>query len=63
MAVHNLSAEPVTTRLQLAADDLGERPVRLDDLFAHEEVEVSARGLVDLTLEAYGHRWLRLAVG
>jgi trehalose synthase len=64
VAVHNLSAEPVTTRLQLAAEDLGdERPARLGDLFAHEEVEVSARGLVDLTLEAYGHRWLRSVTG
>jgi glycosidase len=60
VAVHNLSAQPVTTRLKLEPDDLGSGPpARLEDLFAHEEIETSAGGVVELTLDGYGHRWLR----
>ena len=60
VAVHNLAAEPVTCRLELGAEVLGDGdPASLADLFAHEEIEVSAGGVVELTLEGYGHRWLR----
>jgi glycosidase len=61
VAVHNLSSRPVTTQLHLEPDDLvGEEPVWLEDLFAHEALETSPRGEVELALEGYGHRWLRV---
>lgn len=64
VALHNLSAEPVDTRVELDADDRrGDEPVWLEDLFAHEVVEVGRRGVVELGLEGYGHRWLRVRRG
>ena len=61
LAVHNLSSRPVTTQLHLEPDDLvGEEPVWLEDLFAHEALETDPRGEVELALEGYGHRWLRV---
>jgi hypothetical protein len=61
LAVHNLSSQPVTTVVDLDADDLSdERPARLDGLLAHEELEADASGSVELTLEGYGHRWFRV---
>ncbi|GAA1967045.1 alpha-amylase family protein [Nocardioides panacihumi] len=63
VAVHNLSAEPLTTRVQLLPDDLvadsGEA-IWLDDLFAHEAHDTDAKGGVELTLAGYGHVWLRV---
>ena len=56
MALHNLSPQPVTTQLELET----EQPVWLDDLFAHESIETGPRGTVELALEGYGHRWLRV---
>jgi hypothetical protein len=61
VAVHNLSSRPVTTQLQLGPDDRdGEEPVWLEDLFGQEAPETDARGAVELVLEGYGHRWLRV---
>jgi len=61
VAVHNLSSLPVSTTLDLDADDLtGDEPVRLEDLLAHEELETGADGSVELALEGYGHRWFRV---
>jgi trehalose synthase len=61
IAVHNLASEPLTTDLELDRDLVqGDAPVWLEDLFAHERVEVSPRGIVALALEGYGHRWFRV---
>ncbi len=61
VAVHNVSAQPVSTTVELDPDDLaGAEPVRLEDLLAHEELEAGADGSVELALEAYGHRWFRV---
>jgi glycosidase len=56
VALHNLSPHPVTTQLELDTD----HSVRLDDLFDQTSVETGPRGAVELGLEGYGHRWLRL---
>jgi hypothetical protein len=62
--VHNLSAQPLTTRVQLHEDDLAARAegeqVWLDDLFAHQVHDVDAEGGTRLTMEGYGHAWLRV---
>ena len=64
VAVHNLSSQPMTTRFHLDPDDLvGEEPVWLEDLFADEAVDTGPRGAVELALEGYGHRWLRVRRG
>lgn len=64
VAVHNLSSEPVSTQVELDRDDhRGDEPVWLEDLFAHEVVDVGPRGVVELGLEGYGHRWLRVRRG
>lgn len=61
VAVHNLSSRPVTLQLQLDPDDLvGEEPVWLEDLFAHAALDTDRRGGVELALEGYAHRWLRV---
>jgi trehalose synthase len=56
VAVHNLSSQPVTTELELETDEAG----GLDDLFAHESIQTGRRGTVEMTLEGFGHRWLRV---
>ena len=56
IAVHNLSADPVT--LQLAVDGLGDGR-ELVDLFSHQEVSTT-ESAIHLALEGYGFRWLRL---
>lgn len=64
VAVHNLSAQPLTTRVQLHQDDLAARAegeeIWLDDLFAHRAHATDTRGGAELTLEGYGHVWLRV---
>jgi len=61
VAVHNLAAEPVTTELRLPAEDLaGDEAVWLEDLFVHDPLEPGSHGQVELALEGYGHRWLRV---
>ena len=58
LVVHNLGAEPVTVRLSL---DDGEDVVGYDDLLHGGEV-AGAEGSsdLDLDLDRYGYRWLRV---
>jgi trehalose synthase len=56
VALHNLSPQPVTTALDLESD----APIWLDDLFSHQSIETGPRGRVELALDGYGHRWLRV---
>jgi hypothetical protein len=56
IAVHNLSADPVTVELNI--DGLREGR-ELVDLFSHEEVSTT-EAAVQVALEGYGFRWLRL---
>ena len=61
VAVHNLSHEPLGTTLQLPLDGLdGDGPLVLEDLFAHESLELDSSGTVELMLDGYDHRWLRV---
>jgi trehalose synthase len=53
VAVHSFADEPRETRLPV-----GEAEAAVD-LFANDELSVSA-GEVEVPLDAYGHRWLRL---
>ena len=53
IAVHNLSAEPVASEL-----DLGDDVVGVDDLLELREHRVD-RGRLALNLDAYGYLWLR----
>jgi trehalose synthase len=58
VAVHNLGAEPCRVRVDLAAEDAGSR---LDDLLDERPAFETVDGkTVELTLERYGYRWLRL---
>jgi trehalose synthase len=58
VAVHNLSAESTTVTLQFA--DLGEDHRLVDLLLDGSITTPSAKGTVELTLDAYGYRWLRV---
>ena len=57
ITVHNLGPEPVGVPLALALDE-GE--YHLVDLIRDGETEVSPTGDAEISLEGYGHRWLRL---
>ena len=57
MALHNAAAEPV--RVSLALADLTPGTV-LVDLLADGTAEPDDSGRVELTLDAYGYRWLRV---
>ncbi|RJK97044.1 alpha-amylase family protein [Vallicoccus soli] len=57
VALHNLAPEPRTVPLQLAG--CGEDAV-LVDLLQPGETPVGAGGAVELRLEGYGYRWLRV---
>jgi trehalose synthase len=64
VAVHNLSSQPVTTQLELDTSELGDgEPIWLEDVFAHTTIDLPPRGGVDLALDGYGHRWLRVRRG
>ena len=56
VAVHNLSDEPRTVRLQLG-DTTG---CELTDLLDGDEVQTLEREKLDLKLDGYGYRWFRL---
>jgi trehalose synthase len=71
VAVHNLSAQPVTTTFRLPEDGVfgegvpgdgvfGDGDLVLEDLFARSSVEVGPDGSVEMVLDGYGHKWLRL---
>jgi hypothetical protein len=57
VAVHNLGSEPRTVPLTLAGSDSSHR---LEDLLQECTTPVSDTGRVELALEGYGYRWLRV---
>ncbi len=57
VAVHNLGPEPRTVPLTLPGCDAGHR---LEDLLATRTTPVGEDGGVELTLDGYGYRWLRV---
>jgi trehalose synthase len=57
VAVHNLGAEPRTVSLTLEGCD---ETHRLTDLLREGSTPVSEKGQVELALEGYGYRWLRV---
>ena len=58
VAVHNLGSEPVTLQL-----DVAPAGTDLVDLLDNLDVTTDAKGMVEISLEAYGHRWLRVHAG
>jgi trehalose synthase len=57
VAVHNLGAEPRTVQFRLEDCDSSHR---LADLLQPGSTPVSDKGEVELALEGYGYRWLRV---
>jgi glycosidase len=57
VAVHNLGPEPRTVPLTLPGCDAGHR---LEDLLVTQTTPVGEDGGVELTLDGYGYRWLRV---
>jgi hypothetical protein len=57
VAVHNLGTEPRTVPLTLEGCDATHR---LEDLLTSGSTLVSEKGEVELALEGYGYRWLRV---
>jgi hypothetical protein len=57
VALHNLCAEPRTVPLTLEGCDSSHRLV---DLLQSGETGVSAEGTVEIPLDGYGYRWLRV---
>jgi hypothetical protein len=57
VALHNLGPEPRTVPIRL--DDCDDS-CRLVDLLQVGSTDVDGSGRAELTLEAYGYRWLRL---
>jgi glycosidase len=57
VALHNLSPEPRTVPLRLDGCDATHR---LEDLLRSETTPVGDDGSVELALEGYGYRWLRV---
>ncbi|HLM04273.1 MAG TPA: alpha-amylase family protein [Blastococcus sp.] len=57
VALHNLGAEPRTVSLTLEGCDSSHR---LADLLRSAETPLSDRGKVEIPLEGYGYRWLRV---
>ena len=57
LAVHNLGSEPQQVHLRLPGCDASHQ---LDDLLGDGTTAVADDGTVDLPLEGYGYRWLRV---
>lgn len=60
---HNLGPQPATVTLDLATPDRTAEAldgVVLLDLLGTEDIAVSARGRIELQLDGYGYRWLRV---
>jgi trehalose synthase len=57
VAVHNLSAEPQRVQVTLPGCDASHR---LQDLLQEGTTTVAADGGVELALDGYGYRWLRI---
>jgi glycosidase len=60
VALHNLGAEPRTVPLTLSGCGAGHR---LEDLLTVGSTPVADDGTVELTLDGYGYRWLRVVAG
>jgi trehalose synthase len=60
VAVHNLSREPRSVRIELGDLDGEEECVVVDLLDDASEARESTTAAVDLKLEGYGYRWFRL---
>ncbi|WP_026533026.1 alpha-amylase family protein [Arthrobacter sp. H41] len=61
--VHNLGADPVPVRLDLASDEYSAVDIgglALLDLLGETEPRVSDQGVLELELPGYGYRWLRI---
>ena len=58
VAVHNLSAAPVSVDLTVPLPD--DRTYGLDDVFAPGRVDLDDHGRASLPLDGYGFRWFRL---
>ena len=58
LALHNFGAEAVM--VSVALDDLGPGCSLVDLLDGLSEHPIETQGSVELHLEAYGYRWLRL---
>lgn len=58
VAVHNLGPEGCT--VPLALDDCDSSHHLLDLLASSDDIAIDDRGRVEITLEGYGYRWLRL---
>src|SRR5690242_2852645 len=59
LALHNLSSEPHTVPLRLDGFDATHR---LEDLLQDGTTPLGDKGDVELTLDGYGYRWLRVVV-
>jgi len=57
VAVHNLDAEPHTVDIVIDGVEPG---TQLIDLLADDATPVEAGGRVELAVDGYGHRWLRV---
>ena len=55
VAVHNLGSDPVTVELKL-----GEKQLTMVDLLQEGTCETDDKGVLEIALEGYGFRWLRL---
>ncbi|MEK6309854.1 MAG: hypothetical protein V4737_18050 [Curtobacterium sp.] len=59
IAVHNLGAQTVTTPVRLHPDDVVGRPW-LQDLATGQAHQLERGNAITLSLDGYGHRWLRV---
>jgi trehalose synthase len=57
IALHNLGAQPRTVPLTLSGCDSTHR---LEDLLVSQSTAIADDGSVELTLDGYGYRWLRV---
>jgi trehalose synthase len=57
VALHNLGPEPLTVPIELAGEDEG---TVLADLLCDGEAVLDAKGRVEMALDGYGFRWLRV---
>ena len=55
VTVHNLGSEPVTLSFTVVGG-----AVELMDLLGTEDVTANARGEIEVSLDGYGYRWLRV---
>ncbi|GMA93980.1 hypothetical protein GCM10025881_08040 [Pseudolysinimonas kribbensis] len=58
IAIHNFSDEPATVRFTI--DDIGDGCRLVDLLVDGRVIDAGADGGVEIALDGYGHRWLRV---